>query len=133
MFQGYLLKSGSSIFPHQYIAYETYQCTPKQRQDLDAYQDSLGNLHRNVVEHDRSKIIFSTLNIDLAGKMAIQAFFSAAMVNARERKCSLEYWDDENNTYSGGYFYIPDVTFTIKEIDGNNIKYAPIEFHLIEY
>ncbi|MEA5059384.1 MAG: DUF6711 family protein [Candidatus Pelethousia sp.] len=133
MFQGYLLRGGGATFPHRYINYNTYQATPNQRQDLDAYQDSLGNLHRNVVPHDRSKIIFKTLDVDLAGKQAIQAFFNAATINARERKCRLTYWNDEENTYKTGDFYIPDITFPVKEITASNIFYDELEIHLIEY
>jgi hypothetical protein len=133
MFEGYLLSGGGVHFPHEYMLYSSYEATPSQRQDLDAYQDSLGNLHRNVVPHDRTKIKFTTLDLDLAGKQAIQSFFAGATTNARERKCTLTYWNDETNTYKTGDFYIPDITFIIKEISSDNISYKGIEIHLIEY
>ena len=133
MFQGYLLSGGGTPFPHGHINYKTWQSTPNQRQDLDAYQDSTGRLHRNVVPYDRTKIIFKTLDVDLPAKMSIQAFFNAATTNARERKCRLTYWNDEENAYKTGDFYIPDITFTIKDITGDNIFYDELEIHLIEY
>lgn len=133
-FEGYLMKSLGTIFPHKYIQISTYQTTPSQRQDLDSYQDSKGNLHRTVVPHDRSKIVFKTIdNLKLAEKQEIQAFFNGAMTNARERKVTLAYWNDEDNMYKTGSFYIPDVTYPIKRIMGNDIVYGSVEYHLIEY
>ena len=133
-FEGYLMKSFGTIFPHKYIQISTYQTTPSQRQDLDSYQDSKGNLHRTVVPHDRSKIVFKTMdNLKLAEKQEIQAFFNGAMTNARERKITLTYWNDEDNIYQTGSFYIPDVTYPIKRIMGNDIVYDSVEYHLIEY
>ena len=133
-FEGYLMKAGAATFPHKYIQISTYQTTPSQRQDLDSYQDSKGNLHRTVVPHDRSKIVFKTIdNLKLAEKQEIQAFFNGAMTNARERKVTLAYWNDEDNMYKTGSFYIPDVTYPIKRIMGNDIVYGSVEYHLIEY
>lgn len=133
-FEGFLMKSFGTIFPHKYIQISTYQTTPSQRQDLDSYQDSKGNLHRTVVPHDRSKIVFKTMdNLKLAEKQEIQAFFNGAMTNARERKVTLTYWNDEDNIYKTGSFYIPDVTYPIKRIMGNDIVYDSVEYHLIEY
>ena len=133
-FEGYLMKSCETTFPHKYIQISTYQTTPSQRQDLDSYQDSKGNLHRTVVPHDRSKIVFKTMdNLKLAEKQEIQAFFNGAMTNARERKITLTYWNDEDNIYKTGSFYIPDVTYPIKRIMGNDIVYDSVEYHLIEY
>ena len=133
-FEGYLMKAGAATFPHKYIQISTYQTTPSQRQDLDSYQDSLGNLHRTVLPHDRSKIIFKTMdNLNLTEKQEIQAFFNAAMTNTRERKVSLTYWNDESNAYATGSFYIPDVTYPIKRIEADNIVYDSVEYHLIEY
>ena len=133
-FEGYLMKAGAATFPHKYIQISTYQTTPSQRQDLDSYQDSQGNLHRTVLPHDRSKIIFKTMdNLNLTEKQEIQAFFNAAMTNTRERKVSLTYWNDESNAYATGSFYIPDVTYPIKRIEADNIVYDSVEYHLIEY
>lgn len=133
-FKGYLMKAFETTFPHKYIQISTYQTTPSQRQDLDSYQDSKGNLHRTVVPHDRSKIVFKTIDdLKLAEKQEIQAFFNGAMANARERKVTLTYWNDEDNIYKTGSFYIPDVTYPIKRIMGNDIVYDSVEYHLIEY
>ena len=128
------MKAFETTFPHKYIQISTYQTTPSQRQDLDSYQDSKGNLHRTVVPHDRSKIVFKTIDdLKLAEKQEIQAFFNGAMTNARERKVTLTYWNDEDNIYKTGSFYIPDVTYPIKRIMGNDIVYDSVEYHLIEY
>lgn len=38
-FEGYLFKSGSDIFPHQYINYESYSTLPNSREEIKAYRD----------------------------------------------------------------------------------------------
>ena len=63
-------------------------------------------------------------NLKLAEKQEIPAFFNGAMTNARERKLTLTYWNDEDNIYKTGSFYIPDVTYPIKRIMGNDIVYG---------
>ena len=46
--------------PNKYISLTSYVSTPNQRQDLDSYQDNLGKLHRNTLDHTRSKLEWNT-------------------------------------------------------------------------
>ena len=46
--------------PNKYISLTSYVSTPHQRQDLDSFQDNLGHLHRNTLEHTRSKLEWNT-------------------------------------------------------------------------
>lgn len=133
MFNGYLLKHGNESFPCQYINSRTWKSTPSKRTDSGSYYDSLGRLHRGITPHDRTEITFTTHIVDLAGKQAIQNFFSGATINARERKCRLTYWNDEDNAYKTGDFYIPDITFTVRSVTSDNIFYDELEIRLIEY
>ena len=58
---------------------------------------------------------------------------SNGLVNETERKYKVTYWNDETNTYKTSEFYMPDVNYPIKKIEGKNIEYNPISFELIEY
>lgn len=67
-FEGWLLKFGSREFPMECIAEEGYSCTPNQRQEVEAWQDNRGNLHRDTASHYRTKIEITTMD-ELTGKI----------------------------------------------------------------
>ena len=47
----------------------------------------------------------------------------------------MEYWNDEDNAYTTGVFYLPDVKFDYYDVDPEtkDIRYKPIRIGLIEY
>ena len=124
-FQGYLLKIGGKVLPNKYIA--KYKATPNQQQDQDSYQDSTGQLHREVLPHRRTKIDLTTKYLWLEDKAVLQSFFGDRI------EVSVEYWNDETNEYATGRFYVPDIDFEIYRIRNNDIEYAPLRVALIEY
>ncbi|MEG0689215.1 MAG: DUF6711 family protein [Hungatella sp.] len=124
-FKGYLLKINGSVFPNKYIA--KYKATPNQRQDDDSYQDSTGELHREILPHRRSKIEFSTRYLWLEEKIVFQLYFRS------RDKLTVEYWNDEVNDYAVGVFYAPDIDYEVYRIQGGNLEYLPIRIALIEY
>lgn len=126
-FAGYLLKFGETEFPNEYIAAGSYKVTPNQIIDEDSYTDGDGVLHRNTLPHTRTKIEFSTPYISLATKTAIQAILS------NRTTISATYWNDEDDEYQTGTFYIPDITFEIYTITSTDITYMPVRIALIEY
>lgn len=135
-FAGWLIRFGGQEFPTELIAHDSWQSTPDQRQELKAYQDNTGKLHRDTASHTRTKIEFETVDgITLEEKMKIQAAISAGIKNEQQRKAEIEYWNDEKNEYVKAEVYIPDITFRIKEIDEKrkNIYYKKIRIALIEY
>lgn len=127
-FQGYLLKIEGVELPNKYIV--DYMATPDQVQDKDSYQDVEGNLHREILPHTRSKLEFQTPIMSLEEKIEFQSFFPNRKANP---KISVEYWNDEDNAYVTGYFYVPDIQFKLLMIIGNNIQYKPFRVALIEY
>lgn len=126
-FQGYLLKINGQILPNKFIALSSYKSTPNQRLDKDSYQDADGLLHRNIMPHQRTKIEFNTIRLHLSQKIEFQAYFS------ERDKMTIEYWNDETNSYAIGDFYVPDITFEIYRIQGNDIEYNNTRIALIEY
>ena len=143
--KGYLLASvkpdGTTIieyFPAELILTESWNSTPNRREELKAFRDdNTRDLHRGTAKGKKSGFSFTTIDgITLEEKIKIQSFFNKCMENdeARlQRKVHLLFWNDETNTYQSGYFYLPDITYTIKEYDKNSIIYNEIMFEFEEY
>ena len=134
-FEGWLLKYGSKIVPNKYLAYDDYTATPNQRTEVEAYRDLNNLLHRDTSPNFKTKIDFNTRPLYLAEKIDLQSTFASGLVNRAQRKYNVTYWDDEQNTYRTGVFYMPDVDYKIINVDKEtkNILYNKMRFALIEY
>lgn len=141
---GYLLKAvkTNKIFPDKYINIESWDSTPKQREELKAYRDdNTRSLTRVTADGMKSKFAFKTRNnLSLEDKIAIQKFFTDAMEEEtnpteakKQRKVELQYWDDDANKYSKGTFYIPNMNFPIRKITDDTIYYGELTFSFVEY
>lgn len=134
-FQGWLLKFGNKVLPNKYLAYDDYTATPNQRTEVEAYRDLNNLLHRDTSPNFKTKIDFNTRPLWLAEKIEMQRVFTSGLVNKGQRKYNVTFWDDEENTYKTGVFYIPDVDYKIINVDEetNNILYNKMRFALIQY
>lgn len=134
-FEGWLLKYGSKIVPNKYLAYDDYTATPNQRTEVEAYRDLNNLLHRDTSPNFKTKIDFNTRPLYLAEKIDLQSVFASGLINRAQRKYNVTYWDDEQNTYRTGVFYMPDVDYKIINVDEEtkNILYNKMRFALIEY
>lgn len=154
-FLGYFLKATktNTVFPMTYIAYDTYTCTPNQREEIKAYRDeNTRELFRITAQGMKTKITFSTRGaLHKADKENILNFFKEAeyaefdsFTSLKQRKVQLTYWNEEDNDYKTSYFYIPNITFKIKSIYPTNrfdinsnriydIIYEAVDFEVIEY
>lgn len=136
-FKGYLFKATATntIFPMKYINYESWNSTPKQREELKAYRDdNTRNLTRVTAEGMKSVFAFETRNnLHLEEKMEIQNFFTSAESDTHQRKINLEYWNDETNQYETADFYRPDIQFPIRKVLDNDIIYGSMKFDFVEY
>jgi CHASE2 domain-containing sensor protein len=127
-FLGYLIKVGEVVLStNKYISHGSYISTPNQITDDDTYVDGDGLLHRSTVPHTRSKIEFNTPYLRLADKIALQALLPSRV------ELSVTYWNDEDNEYQTGKFYVPDITFEIYSTSDTDILYKPIRIAFIEY
>ena len=116
------------------IRYETYQITPQQTIDLDSYRSENGNLLRNPVA-TKCKIEFNTPLMTDSEWADVWKIIKAGFNNNTERKLKLRYYDTLSATYKTGYFYVPDVQTTIRNIDegAGVINYNEIRIAFIEY
>lgn len=134
-FEGWLLKFGSKVVPNKYLAYDDYTATPNQRTEVEAYRDLNNLLHRDTSPNFKTKIDFNTRPLYLAEKIDLQSTFASGLVNRAQRRYNVTYWDDEQNTYRTGVFYMPNVDYKIINVDEEtkNILYNKMRFALIEY
>lgn len=137
-FEGWLIRFGTGeLFPHRYIAKDSYQSTPLQRIDLKAYRDNNAELHRVVSPNYKTKIEFSTIDkLGLKQLEEIQQVLARARLNTKERKVKLTYWDDELMAYrTVNAAYQTDTAYPVSTVSRllRTIKYRPIKFTFIEY
>ena len=137
-YAGYLIKlggSGGAVLPNKYIAIESYKSTPNQRMESQATRAITGVLHRTTVDHKATKIEFTTpiiTNNDLA---TLNNLLSSHFSNNLERKITINYYDQETDSYRDAICYMPDVSYDIMRIDKNTntVYYSGIRYAFIEY
>lgn len=135
-FQGYLLKFGDVELPNKYLKYDSYSATPNQRTEIDAYRDDYTQeLYRITSEGLKTKIEAETVPMYLEDKIEFMNVLRSGLDNKLQRKYNVTYWNDEDNSYKTGYFYIPDTQFSIHRVDTqkNSILYNSFKLTLIEY
>lgn len=138
-FSGYLIKvgpSGSEVeIPLEYMRAETYTVTPNQRMEWSAERDVNGYLHRVTVQNQPPKIEFSTPLMTNSDINALNAILSTAYSNVSERKLRVTYYDPESDSYKTHDCYMPDVHYSIRNVDTahNVINYEELRYAFIGY
>lgn len=139
-FSGYLIKFTANNgtvteLPITYMRYETYKITPNQRMDLDPTRDTTGLLHRNALQHTASKVEFQVPRMDNGRMETLMSLIRSNWLNPLARDVNMTYYDPETNGYKTGHFYMPDIAFTIRNIDAthNIINYEETRLAFIEY
>ena len=132
-YNGYLLKFGNEIFPNKYLLADGYQSTPNQRTELEAYRDADILLHRATSPNLKTKLIFSVCPMPLPDKENLQIIINNSMISTVERKCRVEYFNAETNSYATGIFYISDVTYQTMGFFGGERWFSSVQYELTEY
>lgn len=133
-FKGYLIRVGGGngvVLPLSYMAVETYKATPSRRIEESAESTADGYLQRVTLEHTRSTVMFDTPQLTLAQVETLNGLLGLA--EDRQRNVRLEYWNDEKSDYDEGYFYVPDIEYTIQRVTDTDIRYMPLHYEFIEY
>ena len=140
LFRGYLIKAvlSNEVLPLQFIEWESYSSTPNQREEIKAYRDdNTRDLTRVTAEGKKSVIEFKLRSLWLPEKILFQDWLQAGIENTQEAheqvKIELEFWDDENNVYKTGVFYVPNIQYSITRITNDNIKYKETSIKFVEY
>ena len=137
-YNGYLIKLGGSAgteLPLKYISLGSYKSTPNQRMESKATRSVTGLLHRTTVEHKATKIEFETPYIDNHDLQTLNNMIQNAFTNNLERKLTINYYDQETDSYRDAVCYMPDVNYTIARIDSNTntVYYDSVRYAFIEY
>jgi hypothetical protein len=132
-YKGYLLKVNGNVVPLKYILLDSWTSTPDQESEVDSYQDGDGILHRDgIMPHTRSLIEFDTIPfLRLDDKIVLQSIIHTSK-ESRVRM-TIEYWNDNSNSYTTASVYSPPVAFPILDADANGIIYQSIHYKFIEY
>lgn len=132
-FLGYLLKCGNNT-DNSFIEMSTYDSAPNQREEIKAVRDeNTRDLLRVTADGMKTALKFTTIPMNLANKIKMQNFFKAGMIDTKQRKCKITFWNDEDNEYQTKYFYIPNFHYSIDSISSNDIQYNELDIELIEY
>lgn len=135
-YNGFLFQFGDYIFPNKYIEFDTYDIAPDQRQDMNSFFNGKGVTIRNALEHTKTNITFTTLQMPESAMDAITAALESNYINKNETDANCVYYNPRKRQYSTGHFYLdPSVKFRIKKVDneGKKIKYGEMQWIFIEY
>ena len=133
-FKGYLIKLGNVVFPHEYIALDSYTSTDNQRTELKAYRNAQNHLIRQTSPNFKTKIEFNTINgLNLSDMEKIKSIIDRATINKTERKVKVEYWNNEELQYKTMTCYMPDIEHPIKKITKDDVIYNGKRLAFIEY
>jgi hypothetical protein len=130
MWRGYLIRVGSFTLPLEKMEYESYNGKVNSL-DEDPYNDTEGNLHRNVI----AQIPTVSCTIQEMEQPEFDAIMNAMRANyvvPEERKALVSAWVPEYGDYVEQYMYLQDPDIKIKCIDEYPI-YKPVEFKFYSY
>lgn len=131
-YNGFLLKIGDyEISAKKYIAANTYSAYVNM-QDVDAYTDANGYVHRNAVDLKALKVEFETpamlTNKELS---AFLANIKRNYIVEKERRVQISAYIPELDEYVTQTGYLADFQPTIYGTYGGVIRYNPIRFAFI--
>ena len=110
---------------------------PSQMQDIDSYVNGNGYLKRKVLKHHRTKIEWNTPYLTYEDKCklikAIRTGYKQGEGSYESRTIHARYYNDWEDDYSTGKFYMPDVQFQYGGLYHGAPMYLPIRLALIEY
>jgi hypothetical protein len=64
---------------------------------------------------------------------ALKNVMKNSLVDEKQRKYNITYWNDEEMAYKTGAFYIPDITYKRNWSDDKSIHYDAFDMTIIEY
>lgn len=133
--QGFLLKFGDVEVPLSYMKMDSgNEQTPNQREEIKAERDDYTRkLTRVTADGMITKQSFVFRSMNIKQRRALKNVMKNGLVNAKQRKYNVTYWNDENLQYEKGNFYIPDISYSRKRADENDLIYNEFTMTLIGY
>lgn len=137
--EGYLLKfgdksTGVAIPNSMLIMSDENEQTPNQREEIKAVRDDDTRVLTRVTSSGQiTKMQYAFKPMNIKQRKALNAVMKHGLVNEKQRKYKVTYWNDENLRYETGNFYIPDITFHYKEVSEETLTYRAFVMQLIGY
>ena len=138
MFNGWLIKFGDVVLPNSFILVDGWESTPNQRVELDAYRDANVLLHRETSENFKTSLTLTIRSLNLEEMTAFKNVVGLAtldVINKRQRRVIVTYWNDEELDYKTAIMYMTDTTYSIHTVSESrkDIEYNSFTLELIEY
>lgn len=112
MFNGYYLKIGNCTFQEPAIKREGFVLTPRIVQVTETKVLASGKLSLKELEHKPTKISI-TFPVMTVEQMRVYArAFRGELTGEDEMYLTVEYYDEEKDTYLTGTFYHTDLVYT---------------------
>lgn len=130
-YQGYLLKLGNYTFPHEFINKSNYKAYINM-QDVDAWTDADGYLHRNAVELKALKVELETKGMITNTQFAnIMSEIRVNFTVPSAKQLVITAYIPEIDDYVTQTGYMADIQPQIYGIFDGIIKYEPIRFAFV--
>ena len=131
-YKGYLLKIKDKVFSNEYIMWGSYHSYDNQRSELKANRNAANLLVRQTSPNFKTKIEFETPKLWLNEYEEIRNLLNQGIVNSRERKIQVTYWNSEELRYKDAICYMPDIDYQPNNL-GNTLLYDQMKLEFIEY
>lgn len=121
--------------PNSYIAQDEGNTSiPNQREEIKAERDDYTRkLLRVTADGMITKQTFVIRELTDTQMLAFKNVMKNSLVDEKQRRYHITYWNDENMRYEEGDFYIPDPTYTRQLATDTYIKYGKFEITIIGY
>lgn len=131
-FKGYYIRIGDCTFQSPAIKREGYRCTPQIVMVTDEQRLASGKLIIKPLEHKPSKLYITFPVMTKAQYEYYCKAFRGKLTNEHEMYLTVEYYNDEDDTYNVGTFYHTDIEH-IPVIYGGMRMIQMSEIKLIEH
>lgn len=136
-YRGYLIKIGGQEILPQDMKIDSYQVTWNS-QDLNAYRDASGELHRTALKSRPVKVEFYTRNMMTNEQLSvflskIRSKFDSSEGHKNEKRASAEIYVPEIDDYVKDDVYMADTTPSMYRVDGMTIYYNSFRVAFIGY
>lgn len=128
-----LFKFGNFEFL-EYILLDSYSIIPNARLDADTFSDANGVLHRDALEHTKTKITFYLIELSQSEMKNIMYGLTSNYIDFKQRNSNCTYFDTETFTEKTGHFYLEsNMEMKIKEIRNGEFIFSQTKLTFVEY
>lgn len=110
-FNGYYLKIGTCTFQNPAIKREGFKILPKLVQVIDEKRTASGKLYIKPLPHKPTKIEINFPVMTPEQYRVYKQAFRGELTNEPEMELTVEYYDEDTDSYLTGTFYHTDISY----------------------